>query len=230
MLVVEDDPVARELLSEYFSHECFNVIVRPDAEGCEKTILEENIHICLIDIKLPGRDGLTLTHDIRAVSNVGIILVTSKDELVDRVVGLESGADDYVTKPFEVRELLSRVKNVLRRLEIQQKPVKGEKCTFNDWTLDVNKQELVAPTKEKIAISIAEFKLLLVLVDNAGVVMTRDELMYHVRNREWYPDDRYIDVLIGQVRRKFKKYPPGNSFITTVHGKGYLFEPEVMRI
>ena len=182
----------------------------------------------MVDINLPGKDGLTLTREIRSRSDVGIILVTGKDEQIDRIVGLESGADDYVTKPFDPRELLSRVKNLLWRLRAQQKQKEqGTQRHFANWTLNLNKRELTTPAEATQTLSAGEFHLLLALIDNAGEVLNRDQLMNKIRNREWYPDDRYIDVLVGQVRRKFRAHDPDTTFISTIHGTGYLFAPTV---
>ena len=121
LLVVEDEPITRTQLAGHFQREGYTVLTRENADHVEETIKEQNVDICLVDINLPGKDGLTLTREIRSRSDVGIILVTGKDEQIDRIVGLESGADDYVTKPFDPRELLSRVKNLLWRLRAQQK-------------------------------------------------------------------------------------------------------------
>lgn len=228
LLIIEDEPVTRAQLAAHFQREGYRVVVREDAAGIDKLIVTEGIDICLIDINLPGKDGLTLTRELRIHSDVGIILVTGKDEQVDRIVGLESGADDYVTKPFDLRELLSRVKNLLWRVRAQQKQKeKGFKRSFEGWTLDLNKRELVTPENNTQQLSAGEFHLLLALIESAGHVMTRDQLMNRIRNREWYPDDRYIDVLVGQVRRKFRQFAPETTFISTIHGTGYLFSPRV---
>lgn len=229
MLVVDDDAVIRELMDSYFTAESFDVITRPDGKGCPELVVKNDIDICLVDIKLPGQDGLEVTHDIRALSEVGIILVTSKDDLVDRIVGLESGADDYVTKPFEMRELLSRVKNILRRSKDRRSAgVSNSTRTWNfhDWVLDVNKRILSTPDEENVSLSEGEFQLLLTMVENSGRIMSRNELMRTIRNRDWQPDDRYVDVLVVKLRQKFKRKSPDLVFITTVHGTGYLFEPE----
>jgi DNA-binding response OmpR family regulator len=228
LLIIEDEPITRSQLAAHFEKEGYKVTVRDDAENAQKIVSTENIDICLVDINLPGKDGLTLTRELRAKSDVGIILVTGKDEQIDRIVGLESGADDYVTKPFDPRELLSRVKNLLWRVKAQEKQKeKGFKRSFEGWTLDLNKRELATPQNEVQPLSAGEFHLLLALIENAGQVMTRDQLMNRIRNREWYPDDRYIDVLVGQVRRKFRQFAPGTTFISTIHGTGYLFAPTV---
>ena len=228
LLIIEDEPITRSQLAAHFEKEGYNVEVKEDAENVPQLVSSKEIDICLVDINLPGKDGLTLTRELRAGSDVGIILVTGKDEQVDRIVGLESGADDYVTKPFDPRELLSRVKNLLWRIRAQEKQKEqGFKRTFEGWTLDLNKRELTTPNGDPQSLSSGEFHLLLALIENAGHVMTRDQLMNRIRNREWYPDDRYIDVLVGQVRRKFRQHTPGTTFISTIHGTGYLFAPAV---
>ncbi len=228
LLVIEDEPITRSQLAAHFEKEGYKVFTREDATDIESLIEAEDIALCLIDINLPGKDGLTLTRELRNQSDIGIILVTGKDEQVDRIVGLESGADDYVTKPFDPRELLSRVKSLLWRVHAQEKQKdKGFKRTFEGWTLDLNKRQLVTPQNEQQPLSAGEFHLLLALIESAGEVLTRDQLMNKIRNREWYPDDRYIDVLVGQVRRKFRQYEPDITFISTIHGTGYLFAPTV---
>lgn len=228
LLVIEDEPITRSQLSTHFEKEGYNVTALENADGVERLIEELGIDVCLIDINLPGKDGLTLTRELRTRSDVGIILVTGKDDQIDRILGLESGADDYVTKPFDLRELLSRVKNLLRRVHAQeQQKEKGSKRHFEGWALDLNKRQLATPNGETQSLSAGEFHLLMALVENAGHVMSRDKLMNEIRNREWYPDDRYIDVLVGQVRRKFRDYSPSVTFISTIHGTGYLFSPEV---
>jgi two-component system torCAD operon response regulator TorR len=228
LLIVEDEPITRSQLTSHFEKEGYAVTCSGNADGVLDRISDGDIDVCLIDINLPGKDGLTLTRELRAASDVGIILVTGKDDPVDRIVGLESGADDYVTKPFDPRELLSRVKNLLWRVQAQEKQKeKGFKRKFESWTLDLNKRELLTPGGEQQALSAGEFHLLLALIENAGEVMTRDQLMNRIRNREWYPDDRYIDVLVGQVRRKFRQYDHDTTFISTIHGTGYLFAPTV---
>lgn len=228
LLIIEDEPITRSQLSAHFEKEGYQVTAKDNAEGVEDLISEQNIDVCLIDINLPGKDGLTLTRELRTISDVGIILVTGKDDQIDRIVGLESGADDYVTKPFDPRELQSRVKNLLWRIKTQEKQKeKGSKRSFTGWTLDLNKRQLVTPEGKVQSLSAGEFHLLIALIENAGEVMSRDKLMNEIRNREWYPDDRYIDVLVGQVRRKFRDHTPNVTFISTIHGTGYLFTPDV---
>lgn len=228
LLIVEDEPITRSQLKAHFEKEGFKVSTAENAENVVTRLEEDDIDVCLIDINLPGKDGLTLTRELRTTSDIGIILVTGKDDPVDKIVGLESGADDYVTKPFDPRELLSRVKNLVWRVRAQEKQKeKGFKRRFEGWTLDLNKRELTTPDNKVQSLSAGEFHLLLALIENAGEVMTRDQLMNKIRNREWYPDDRYIDVLVGQVRRKFRQFDAETTFISTIHGTGYLFAPTV---
>jgi two-component system torCAD operon response regulator TorR len=228
ILIIEDEPITRAKLTAHFKKEGYEVFSLEDANGAEEIVSEQGIELCLVDINLPGKDGLTLTRELRSKSDVGIILVTGKGEQIDRIVGLESGADDYVTKPVDMRELLSRVKNLLWRVKAQEKQKrKGFKRAFEGWSLDLNKRELMTPEDVIQPLSAGEFHLLLALIENSGEVLTRDQLMNKIRNREWYPDDRYIDVLVGQVRRKFRKFAPNTTFISTIHGTGYLFSPKV---
>jgi len=228
ILVVEDEPITREQLVAYFEEEGFKVTSTGSGDEVLPLVQNSDIILVLLDIKLPGKDGLTLTREIRVQSDLGIILVTSKQEQIDRILGLESGADDYVTKPFDPRELLSRSRNLIRRVQLQQKQRKKNHLrTFDGWTLDLNKRELTSPEAEKQTLSAGEYQLLLAFMEQAGEVMNRDQLMNRIRNREWFPDDRYIDVLVGQLRKKLGEKAANAKIISTIHGTGYLFTPEV---
>ncbi|MEZ5557236.1 MAG: response regulator [Pseudomonadales bacterium] len=228
ILIVEDEPITREQLVSYFEEEGFRVSSTGDGAEVVPLVQNNDVTLVLLDIKLPGKDGLTLTREIRTQSDLGIILVTSKQEQIDKILGLESGADDYVTKPFDPRELLSRARNLLRRVHVQQQQRrKNHIRRFGGWTLDLNKRELTAPDGEQATLSAGEYQLLLAFMERAGEVMNRDALMQRIRNREWFPDDRYIDVLVGQLRKKLRERAANAKIITTIHGTGYLFTPEV---
>ena len=228
ILVVEDEPITREQLVSYFEEEGFRVSSTGSGDEVQKIVDDTDVVLVLLDIKLPGKDGLTLTREIRANSDIGIILVTSKQEQIDRILGLESGADDYVTKPFDPRELLSRARNLIRRVQIQQKQRRRNHIrTFDGWCLDLNKRELTSPDGIAVQLSAGEYQLLLAFMEQAGEVMNRDQLMNRIRNREWFPDDRYIDVLVGQLRKKLGERAANAKIIATIHGTGYLFTPEV---
>ena len=229
ILIVEDEPITREQLVAYFEDEGYRVSSTGSGDEVQKLVENTDVILVLLDIKLPGKDGLTLTREIRAHSDIGIILVTSKQEQIDRILGLESGADDYVTKPFDPRELLSRARNLIRRVQIQQKQRKRNHMrTFDGWSLDLNKRELTTPEGQPIQLSAGEYQLLLAFMEQAGEVMNRDQLMNRIRNREWFPDDRYIDVLVGQLRKKLGERAANAKIIATIHGTGYLFTPEVV--
>ena len=228
ILIVEDEPITREQLVSYFEEEGFRVTSTGSGDDVQSLIDENEIILVLLDIKLPGKDGLMLTREIRVNSDIGIILVTSKQEQIDRILGLESGADDYVTKPFDPRELLSRARNLIRRVQMQQRQRKRNHLrSFDGWRLDLNKRELTSPDEDLIQLSAGEYQLLLAFMEQAGQVMNRDQLMNRIRNREWFPDDRYIDVLVGQLRKKLGERAANAKIIATIHGTGYLFTPEV---
>lgn len=228
ILVVEDEPITRDQLVSYFEDEGFKVTSTGSGDEVLPIVMDSDVILVLLDIKLPGKDGLTLTREIRSQSDIGIILVTSKQEQIDRILGLESGADDYVTKPFDPRELLSRARNLIRRVHIQQKQRrKNHIRTFEGWQLDLNKRELTSPDGSQTTLSAGEYQLLLAFMEQAGEVMNRDQLMNRIRNREWFPDDRYIDVLVGQLRKKLGERAANAKIIATIHGTGYLFTPEV---
>jgi two-component system torCAD operon response regulator TorR len=228
ILVVEDEPITREQLVAYFEEEGFRVSSTGSGDEVVPMVLNNGVNLVLLDIKLPGKDGLTLTREIRTHSDLGVILVTSKQEQIDKILGLESGADDYVTKPFDPRELLSRARNLLRRVHAQQiQRRKNHIRRFASWQLDLNKRELTAPDGETATLSAGEYQLLLAFMERAGEPMNRDQLMNRIRNREWFPDDRYIDVLVGQLRKKLGERAATAKIIATIHGTGYLFTPEV---
>ncbi|MEJ2131469.1 MAG: response regulator [Gammaproteobacteria bacterium] len=228
VLVVEDEPVTRLKLVAHFEEAGYRVSSTDTGEDVLPLLRQSDVILVLLDIKLPGKDGFAITREIRAESDVGIILVTAKQEQIDRIEGLESGADDYVTKPFDPRELLSRARNLLRRVQAQQRQRRRNHLRrFDAWSLDLNTRMLIDDEDQSQPLSQGEFQLLLALMDNAGEPMNRDQLMKCIRNREWYPDDRYIDVLVGQLRRKLGERASTARNITTIHGTGYLFTPEV---
>ena len=231
VMVVEDDPLSRALLVGYFEKEGYRVSASEHADDLLQRIEQERIALVLLDIKLPGKDGLTLTRELRAASRVGIILVTARDDDIDRIVGLELGADDYVTKPFNPRELLVRAKNLLWRVaqctgaEVRE-PDQG--CfRFEGWTLNPHKRQLMAPDGRLERLPQGEFKLLMALLTHAGQVLSRDQLMDAIHDREWTPNDRSVDVLVGRVRRKLDDNPADPRLILTAHGAGYLFAGEL---
>ncbi|MEE4361356.1 MAG: response regulator [Pseudomonadales bacterium] len=228
VIVVEDEPITRAQLVAHLEDADFEVDAREDGADLEDAVRDGVADLVLLDIRLPGTDGLALTRALRAASDIGIILVTSRQDRVDRIVGLESGADDYVTKPFDPRELLTRARNLARRVRSQRQRCAGARArSFGDYRLDLVRRELRGPEEDTTPLTAGEFQLLLTFVEHAGEVLSRDRIMAAIRNREWYPDDRYIDVLVGHLRRKLGESANAPRFIRTIHGTGYLFASEV---
>ena len=228
VLIVDDDPLIRELLQAYLSQEGYEVHSAATAELAETFLASHSVDLVMLDIRLPGKDGLTLTRELRVRSEVGIILITGRNDEIDRIVGLECGADDYVIKPLNPRELVSRAKNLIRRVRHAQipqpvaaasKPVKQ----FADWALDTDRRRLIDPSGSETLLTHGEYQLLSVFLRNSGHTLSRDQLMDQIRNREWVPNDRSIDVLVGRLRRKLHDDPAEPQLIITIHGAGYLF-------
>lgn len=231
VLIVDDDPVIRELLASYLLRDGYQVHCAETAEQAEARLLESPVDLVMLDIRLPGKDGLTLTRELRVRSEMGIILITGRDDEIDRIVGLECGADDYVVKPFNPRELVSKAKNLVRRVRhaqaLQPQAEARQLKYFGDWALDVDRRRLVAADGSEGLLTQGEFQLLSVLLRNAGHTLSRDQLMDQIRNREWLPNDRSIDVLVGRLRRKLNDDPADPQLIITIHGAGYLFSAVV---
>ncbi|MBO3275988.1 response regulator [Pseudomonas schmalbachii] len=234
VLIVDDDPLIRELLQAYLVEEGYDVLCADTAEQAETCLAEaergeQPIDLVMLDIRLPGKDGLTLTRELRVRSEVGIILITGRNDDIDRIVGLECGADDYVSKPVNPRELVSRAKNLIRRVRhARSTPAASAPARFNHkrfahWLLDVDRRRLIDSDGSETPLTHGEFQLLGVFLRNAGHTLNRDQLMDQIRNREWLPNDRSIDVLVGRLRRKLRDDPAEPQLIITIHGAGYLF-------
>lgn len=231
ILVVDDELITRQCLSSYFEAEGYSVFEAETAEQAEAILQDQAIDAVLLDIRLPGKDGLTLTRELRVHSEVGIILVTGRQDEVDRIIGLECGADEYVTKPFNPREILARTKNLIRRVRhcTEAKPTDAlphSFKTFERWKLNLDRRQLIDEQQQTTQLTEGEFQLLNTLMSHAGQVMSRERILEQIRNREWVPSDRTVDVLIGRLRRKLGDDPTSPKTILTVHGAGYLFTPK----
>jgi two-component system torCAD operon response regulator TorR len=226
IVLVEDDPVTRAKLAAYFTSAGYRVTETEDGEGLRQVMADDPADLLMIDIQLPGEDGLQLTRELRARSDVGIILVTGRSDTVDRIVGLEIGADDYVTKPFDQRELLARVKNLLRRV---QKGASSREAPavrkFMGWTLDLGNRTLMDSDGGYVDLTRAEFKALSLLAANPGKVLSRDRLLHDIAHRDWDPSDRTVDVVVRRLRQKLGDDSRQPRIIITSHGEGYLFAP-----
>jgi two-component system phosphate regulon response regulator OmpR len=234
VLVVDDDPSIRAMLREYLQGHGYAVAEAGSGAQMRQCIESDLPDVVLLDIRLPGEDGLTLAKFLRERYDVGIIMVTASGDVIDRVVGLEVGADDYLPKPFDPRELLARVKSVLRR--IQAKPgadapaaavASPTRQRFGRCELDVDSRRLFDAGGIEVAMTAMEFDLLRVFLANPNRVLSRDQLLMHTRNREWEPFDRSIDIRIGRLRRKIEPDPAGEPrCIRTVRNAGYMYVPD----
>lgn len=233
LLVVDDDDEIIRLLSRYFTTQGFRVSTAGDGTQMRHRLATEPVDIVMLDLGLPGEDGLTLTRHLREHWHGPVIIITGRGETVDRVVGLELGADDYVAKPFDLRELLARVRSVLRRAGEQARgavsPAKSACRRFEGYVLDVQSHTLCDPRGTEIALTSGEFALLRAFVEHPGQVLTRDQLMTRVHGREAGPFDRSIDVQIGRLRRKVEVDPARPRLIKSIRGAGYLFAPSVQQ-
>ena len=234
ILIVDDDHRVRDLLRRYFEQEGFRVSEAADGDGLRGELAAHRFDLIFLDLGLPGEDGLVLAREIRAESDVPIIIVTGKGEMVDRVVGLEMGADDYITKPFHLREVLARARSVLRRSVAAtaqdagpSSDRDGDRVCFAGWGLDLTKRELVDPEGVPVALTTGEFNLLAAFVQRANRPLNRDQLMDLARDRDWTPFDRSIDTQVGRLRKKIERDPKNPEIIKTVRGVGYVFTAKV---
>ena len=231
ILIVEDERDIRDPLAAYLSKNGFRSSKASDAAAAREIIAAHSIDLALIDIMMPGEDGLSLTGFIRATSKIPVILVTAKAEETDRIIGLELGADDYVTKPFSPRELLARIKAVLRRTSDNQvKAPDADAFAFGEWVLRTGERELVDKSGKPIPLSTGEYNLLLALVTHPKRVLTRDQLLDLSQHREMGAFERSIDNHVSRLRKKLEANPSDPKLIKTVWGGGYTLASEVRRI
>lgn len=227
ILVVDDDARIRQMLTRYFQDEGYRVSATADGPAMRDCLGKAAVDIILLDLVLPGgEDGLALARDIRSRSNIPIIMLTGRDDVIDRIVGLEVGADDYIAKPFHLREVLARVRSVLRR---HQAPVvksgdeTTEKLCFDGWQLNVCRRQLSAADGSDVALTTGEFDMLCVLVKHAGRVLTRELLMDLTRSRNMAAYDRTIDAQVARLRKKIENDPKNPTLIKSVRNVGYVF-------
>ncbi|MBF0380588.1 MAG: response regulator [Magnetococcales bacterium] len=223
--MVEDDQVTQELLSAYFVNAGYQTVIASNGEEMWEILSNNEIDLILMDINLPGEDGLSLTKSIRAKydSNIWIIIVTTRNTDTDRIIGLELGADDYITKPFHERELLVRVKNILRRTskKIILKDDEPQVHVFHGWKFNIELRQLISPTEDHVHLTNGEFLLLAAFVNSPNQVINRNQLLNEVSSRMWIPMDRTIDVMVNRLRKKIEASPKIPEILLTVHGIGY---------
>jgi DNA-binding response OmpR family regulator len=244
ILVVDDEPKIRLLLRRCLESDGYQVLEAANANKTFELIQSEKPDLITLDLRLGEDSGLSIAAKIRATSNVPIIMVTGKGEVIDKVVGLEMGADDYIPKPFHVREVLARVKTVLRRTNRLTKQKAGDQLTgnhssiereqkfrtmrFEQWTVKPDSFELLNSLGDMCHITTADFKLLMVFLENSKKVLSRDRIMDLTNGIEWTPNDRTIDNQVARLRKKIEEDPANPSLIKTVRGIGYMFTRDVV--
>lgn len=230
ILIVDDDPEILMLVSRYLEKEGFRVDTASDTQEAGRMLAVGRFDLVVLDLMMPGEDGLSFARSLRASSDIPILMLTSKIDVIDRVVGLEVGADDYMTKPFDLRELLARVRSLLRRSHQALKDEQAApalKICFAGWQLDLSAHQLTSPTGEKVHLTTYEFRLLAAFVERPKRVLTRDQILDAVADRASYPYDRSIDVLVSKLRHKIEDEPGDPVLIKTVRGEGYMFAVSV---
>jgi two-component system, OmpR family, response regulator len=226
ILVVDDDREIRGLLRDYFEKNGYRVTVAANGREMQSALGASRPDLVVLDLMLPGEDGFSLCRGLRARSGIPIIMLTARGEETDRIVGLEMGADDYLAKPFNPRELLARVKSVLRRARSLPGNLEPEAATafrFAGWTLDVATRNLTAPDGVVVPLSGTEYRLLRVFLGHPNRVLTRDQLVEFMAARDAAPFDRAIDVQVSRLRQKLREDAREPAIIKTVRGQGYVF-------
>ena len=232
ILVVDDEPEIRALLHKCFAREGYEVLEAKDGAELRARIEQQPVSLITLDLTLGGEDGLDLAREVRARCNVPIVMITGKGDTIDRVVGLELGADDYIAKPFQLREVLVRVRAVLRRYGPSETsiPSAHERYAFDDMVLDLTRRELTREAAGIVELTTAEFNLLEIFVKRPHRVLSRDNIMDLLKGHEWSPLDRSIDALVGRVRKKIEPDPDHPRLIKTVRGIGYAFTADARRL
>ncbi len=230
VLLVDDEPELRALLAEYFGRNGFEVLQAPDAATARELVAQRVPDVAVLDINMPGENGLSLARGLReAHPRLAVLMLTTAGEAIDRIVGLEVGADDYVAKPFELRELLARVRAVLRRLQVTADAPASEDepahVPFGPCKLDLGQRKLFGADGGEIDITAAEFDLLALFARHPNRPLNRDQIMEQAHNRGWDVFDRSIDLRVMRLRRKVERNPDKPEVIKTVRNVGYVYVP-----
>ena len=233
ILIVEDEAVTRNMLKNIFEAEGYQVFEATDGSQMHEVLEQQTINLIIMDINLPGKNGLMLARELRETTEVALMFLTGGDNEIDKILGLEIGADDYITKPFNPRELTIRARNLLNRTMVEEKetistPQNIEQYRFNGWTLDINSRSLITPEGEENKLPRSEFRALLHFCENPGKIQTREDLLLKMTGRKLKPHDRTVDVTIRRIRKHFEDHPTTPEIIVTIHGEGYRFCGELV--
>lgn len=223
ILVVEDEDVTRFNLRNLFEAEGYIVFEAVDGDSMAEQLKLNTINLVIMDINLPGKNGLLLARELTANKDLGLIFLTGRDSDIDKILGLEIGADDYLTKPFNPRELTIRARNILSRIGQSNTEVVQSVVSFNQWTLDGNSRQMTSPDGEVIAIPRGEYRALSLLIKNSGKIITRQQLIKEMTGRDLRSNDRTVDVTIRRLRKHFEMNKSTPELINTIHGEGYRF-------
>jgi DNA-binding response OmpR family regulator len=233
ILIVDDEADMRRLVADILARDGYRWVEAEDGSTMRRVLREQRVDLIILDLMLPGEDGLSLAREVRAGSQIPIVMLSARDDVVDKIVGLELGADDYLTKPFHPRELIARIRSVLRRATNSQQAeganTRAENMVvgFNGWLLDLGEHRLTSPEGHEVRLTTFEFKVLSFLSQRPKTVVSRDEILSFAAKRGWNPLDRSVDVVIGKLRKKFNDSASQPHFIRTVRNAGYMFLPEV---
>jgi len=235
ILIVDDEPQVRELLRAGLEGEGFSVLEAGDGRRAMELIDGNPVSLVTLDLKLGGEDGLKVARELRAARNTPIIMITGKGDAIDRIVGLELGADDYIPKPFLMREVIARVRAVLRRYVSNAAAgapaaEAGQRYGFDGWIVDLPRREVCDPAGDRRELTTAEFNLLALFLQKPGRVLSRDELMDLLKGHDWTPMDRSIDALVARLRKKLEPESERPMLVKTVRGVGYVFAGNVKRL
>lgn len=231
ILVCDDEADIRDMLREYLSKRGYQVLTASSSTELLEALEVGPVDLILLDINMPGQDGLTTLRNLRADDQTPVVMLTAAGEVMDRILGLEMGADDYLGKPVDLRELEARIKAVLRRKVEPATPVAtgvgaGTTAAFGSFTLDLSAAKLLAEDGDEVPLTAMEFNLLKVFAENRGRVLNRDQILEQAHDRSWDPFDRSIDIRISRLRRKIEANPQKPSIIRTVRGIGYIYDPQ----
>jgi len=230
--VCDDEPDVREMLQEYLTKRGFDVVPVGNGDGLRAAMTDHKIDLIFLDINMPGEDGLTTLRTLRSTDRIPVVMLTAAGEVIDKIVGLEMGADDYLTKPVDLRELEARIKAVLRRQtpvpQAETPPPQKAPVTapFGEFTLDLSAAKLLDRDGNEVPLTAMEFSLLSLFARNRGHVLNRDQILEQAHDRSWDPFDRSIDIRISRLRRKIEPNAQKPQIIKTVRGIGYLYDPD----
>lgn len=230
ILIVDDDREIRTLLAEYLTANGFRTLTAAEGAGMWRTLDGARVDLVVLDLTLPGEDGLTLCRTLRARSSLPVVMLTARGEAIDRILGLEMGADDYMAKPFEPRELVARIRNVLRRTQAlppNMEPPEAKRINFAGWVLDLSARHLLSPQGIVVMLSGAEFRLLKVFLEHPNRVLNRDQLLNFTKGHDADPFDRSIDLQVSRLRQKLGEDAKLPMLLKTVRNEGYVLATHV---